>query len=459
MSIYDLLILGGGPGGYMAALHGAQKGLKIALIEGGDLGGTCLNRGCIPTKAMLEGVGIWTACDKGPQFGLNIEKKSVDMNQLIKHKNEVVETLKKGVHSLLKSNQVDCYFEYGTVLEKEAATKTIKLENGEVLEGKNILLATGSKVFLPPIPGLKEAKPLDSDLILDLTTIPESLIIIGAGVIGLEMATVFNGLGSKVTVIEMMDQVLPGMDNEIAKRMRTALRKKGINIELGAAVAKVTGTSSTQVTLDYKQKNKDKTITGEYLLVAAGRKINAKGIGDFDQPLAVNEYLETEWPNIYACGDLIGGIWLAHTAYQEGILAVDNILGAQKKVDYLGTPNCIFTEPQVASAGYSEEELKTKEIEYNVYKFPYTAIGKALAAADTEGMIKILTTQDNDHVLGIHILGKNATELIHVGASAVRLKTPLEELEQIIFAHPTLSEGIGEAFHMARGHYYHIAKR
>lgn len=460
MKVFDLIILGGGPAGYMAALHGAQKGLNIAIVEAVRLGGTCLNRGCIPTKALVEAAELWASADKAKQFGLNIEKIKIDFPALIDYKNKTVSNLCKGVEQLLTHNKVEIFTSRGEVTNV-TSPKEVTLEDGRILASENLLIATGSSVFLPPIKGLVAEEIHTSDSILDLKELPKSMIIIGAGVIGLEIASIFNKLGTEVTVVEMMDQVLPGLEQEIAQRLRIFLKKRGINIETGAKVTEITGKSGQGVNLSFLQKDKEKEVSGDYLLVAAGRKANMDGLDKYftSKLLEVNEYLETEYAGIYAAGDVIGGYQLAHVGYHEGITAVENILGQKKKMDYTAVPACIFTEPQVATTGRSTRELEEEGIRFQSFKFPYSALGKAAATSDIEGMVKILTDEEGRYLLGMHIVGRDATELIHHGVMAIQTKTPVEELTKLIFAHPTYGEGLGEAYQMAYGNYYHAMKR
>ncbi len=459
MPDYDIIILGGGPAGYMGALHAAQKGAKVALVEKKFLGGTCLNWGCIPTKTMVEGAHIKASLEKGKEYGLEVEGAGFNLSRLVNKKNEVVQNLRQGIKQLIKANKIDYYNEKGEVTST-GDPKEITLGGGEKITARRLLLATGSQVAIPPIPGLKETPFLTSDTILDLEEMPGELIVIGAGVIGLEMAGIFNSLGARVTVIEMMDQILPGIDKEIAQRARIFLKKKGINIETKAQVEKVEKTGEKEITVHYQRKNKDATAKGTHLLVATGRKPVYTGLGFLGEnpEVEVDEHMHTKWDGIYAAGDLIGGYQLAHVAYHEGIVAINNMLGDVEKVDYEGVPNCIFTEPQIACSGLSEEEAREKGYEFETVKFPFSALGKAVASSDPEGLIKIIFEGKNQTLLGIHIIGREATEIIHHGAGAIRMKQTVEQLAKTIFAHPTYSEGLGEAYHMSQGHYYHTTR-
>ncbi len=455
--MYDILILGGGPAGYMAAIHGAQEGKKVAVIEEDKLGGTCLNWGCIPTKTLVEGAKHWSAAENAEKMGVFLEQKKLDMGKMIDYKDEVSSTLRQGLEQLMKINNIDVYNSRGQVdsLEEE---KVIILKDGKEIKGENLIIATGSKNAVPPIEGVQEVNPLTSNSALDLREVPRELIIIGAGVIGLEMACIYAKLGSKVTVLEMMDQVIPGTDKEIAKRLLFFLKKRGIKIETSAMVKKITGKSGTSVEVTYEQKGKEKMEKGQHLLLSAGRIPALDGL-PFDSKVEVDEFLRTKWLGVYAAGDVIGGYQLAHVAYYEGITAVNNILGQGKSVDYSGVPNSVFTDPPLATAGLTEEEAKDRGLDYEICKFPYSALGRAMTSGNIEGMVKLIVDRGANKVLGMHIIGSDATEIIHVGAAAVRLGVSLDYLEKIIFAHPTYSEAVGEIFHMAQGHYYHTPKR
>ncbi len=459
MPDYEIIILGGGPAGYMGALHAAQKGAKVALVEKKYLGGTCLNWGCIPTKTMVEGAHIKSSLEKGKAYGIEAKDVQFNLAGLVKKKNEVVQNLRDGIAQLIKANKIDFYNEEGKVTAA-GKVKEITLADGKTISCEKLLLATGSQVAIPPIPGLDETPFLTSDSLLDLEEMPEELIVIGAGVIGLEMAGIFNSLGSGVTVVEMMDQILPGLDKELAQRARIFLKKKGINIETKAQVQRVEKTGEGKIEVYYQRRNKDTSVKGSHLLVATGRKPVYTGlefIGE-KKEVEVNEYLETKWEGIFAAGDLIGGYQLAHVAYHEGIVAVNNMLGDKEKVNYAGIPNCIFTDPQIAASGLSEEKAKEKGYDYETVKFPFSALGKAVASSDPEGMIKIIFTKEKQTLLGIHIVGREATEIIHHGAGAIRMGQSVDQLAKTIFAHPTYSEGLGEAYHMSQGHFYHTSR-
>ena len=457
MQPYDVIILGSGPAGYMGAIHAAQKGARVALVEKEKIGGTCLNWGCIPTKTMVEGSGIKSSLEKAKDYGLQVEEKEFDLGQLVEKKNQVVMDLTKGIKHLIENNKIDFYPQKGEVTSTEDP-KEITLENGEKIKCNNLLLATGSEPFVPPIPGIDSVDFLDSKKILDLKEIPEDLVVIGGGVIGLEMASIYNNLGSKVTVIEMMEQILPGVDKELAQRARVFLRKKGIDLITKARVEKVE--QKEKIEISFEQRGKEKKVNATHLLVAAGRKPVFTGLPFVkeEEGVEVNSNMETKWPGIYAAGDLIGSYQLAHVAYHEAIVAINNILGEKEDVDYSGVPNCIFTEPQIASTGLSEEEVKNSGRDYKKVKFPYSAIGKAVASSDPEGLVKIISDPEGNKIYGMHVIGREATEIIHHGATAIRLNIPLSELSRTIFAHPTYSEALGEAYHMTQGLYYHISK-
>ncbi len=461
MGNYDIIILGGGPAGYVAAIHGAQKGARIALIEAYKLGGTCLNRGCIPTKILVEAMHLWQNSARAEKFGLQIENKKLDLGKLTEYKDKVINMLESGIKQLLKKNKIDIFPCRGEITDLTNPIE-LTLEDGRKIKGGKLLIATGSKVSLPPILGLADSNPLTSDVLLDLQQLPKELIIIGGGVVGLEMASVYNGFGTNITLLEMMEEILSGLDKEMCRRLEFYLKRRGIKIITGAAVNEINGKSGRQVTVHYKKNGKEDKVTGEYILLATGRRANLNGcslLGAEDY-LKVDEYLATDWPNVYAAGDITGGSFqLAHVASREGILAIDNMLGEKNKIKYAAVPNCIFTDPPLASVGLSSEDVIEKNLDHEVFKFPYSALGIATATGNSDGFVKIIADGKNQYILGMHILGHGATELVHNGVLAIDLRLNLVELSQIIYAHPTYSESMGEIFTMALGKYYHTLRR
>lgn len=456
MAIYDVLILGGGPGGYVAAIKAAQNGLKTALIEKEVVGGICLNHGCIPTKALLKSAKMYKQFLHAADYGISLDGK-LDYNwtDMLKRKDGVVKKLTNGVAGLLKKNGVEVFNGYGEVL---SASK-VKV-NDQTLETKNLILATGASAFIPPIPGLKEAFDkkiaVTSRELLQIEKAPKSLVIIGGGVIGVEFATIFNALGSEVTIIEMMDGILPPMDDAIRKQYTKILERDGIKILTSAEVKSVDGHKVT-----YQYQNKSEEVTGDTILVSVGMRANSKGLEKLNLKMdrasvATNEKLETSVPHVYAIGDLNGKYMLAHVASHEGIVAVENILGHDKKMNYDRVPNAVYGSPEIASIGKTERELKELKIPYKASTFPLIGIGKALADGQTDGFIKLLVGEKYKDILGAHILAYNASDLIAELGVTMELEGTAYELADTIHPHPTLSEMVMEAAHGAVDKPIHI---
>lgn len=456
MATYDVLILGGGPGGYVAAIKAAQQGLKTALIEKEVVGGICLNHGCIPTKALLKSAKLYQQFQHAADYGITLTGQ-IDFNwtDMLKRKDGVVKRLTTGVAGLLKKNGVDVFNGFGEVL---SATK-VKVGD-QTLEAKNLILATGASPFIPPISGLKEA--LDKGIavtsreLLQIEKAPKSLVIIGGGVIGVEFATVFNSLGSKVTIIEMMDDILPPMDDAIRTQYTKILKKDGIEIFTSAEVKSVSGYKVT-----YQLEGKSHEISGDTILVAVGMRANSQGLEKLNlkmdrSAVATNEKLETNVAHVYAIGDLNGKYMLAHVASHEGIVAVENILGHNKTINYEHVPNAVYGSPEIAMIGKTERELKAEKVAYKASTFPIIGNGKSLADGQTDGFIKLLVGEKYKEILGAHILAYNASDLIAELGVTMTLEGTAYELADTIHPHPTLSEIIMEVAEGAIGKPIHI---
>lgn len=421
---YDIAIIGAGPGGYTAAIRAAQLGKRVALIEKDELGGTCLNRGCIPTKTLLACTKLYSKIKKADQFGIDVQNPAINLPKMIDRKNRIVNQLKKGLESLIKEN--------GIALVRGEARLTGPhqlVALGQVIEAPKIILATGSKIPQEPTLRIDEKKVFSSDGILDLKEVPRSIAIIGGGAIGVEMACLFNELGSKVTLFEMMPHILPAEDSEIARALEQVLSKRGIEIN---------NSSSFKYSEVY-----------EIILVSVGRKLNTSGFEEIGIKLdggkvKVNEGMQTSIPNIYAIGDIAGRYMFAHTASREGIVAAENASGNFLKMDDVAVPRCIYCEPAVASVGMSEEEARKNHKEIKTGKFPFTASSKALIDDERDGFVKIIA-DSSDKVLGVHILGGNATEIIGEAALAVNKGLKINDIVNTIHAHPTLYESMYEA--------------
>ncbi|HEY5557451.1 dihydrolipoyl dehydrogenase [Acetobacterium sp.] len=447
-----VLIIGGGPGGYVAAIRAAQLGAKVTVIEKQWLGGTCLNVGCIPTKVLLHTAEILTEMKQADLIGISVEGNfDVDWASLQNRKKAVVKKLVDGVKYLLKANKVEVIEGKASFIDKN--TVKIDKEDGSSMEmtASEIIVATGSEPFIPPIKGSDLEDVIDSTDALSLEKIPESIVIIGGGVIGTEFATVFNSLGSKVTIVEMLPYILPPIDREIGEMTKKTLSKEGVKIYTGA---KVTGIEQGEngIIVSVLLGDKEMKIEGNKALVAVGRRAVVKGLNIENAGVAldrgnivVDKSMKTNVEGIYAIGDVTGINMLAHVASEQGVVAVENIMGMNTKMDYKAVPACVYTKPEIAAVGLTEEEVKEKGIPYKVGKFPLAANGKALIMNETGGFIKIIADEKYDEILGIHILGSRATDIIAEGALALRMECTLEEIITTIHAHPTVGEAMKEA--------------
>jgi dihydrolipoamide dehydrogenase len=447
----DTIVIGGGPGGYVAALRLALLGAKVTLVEKDTLGGTCLNRGCIPTKALLQSAEMYTACLQAAEFGVKAEQVSFDYSVVCTRRKKTVDALVGGVKGLLKARKVE-------VISGEAAfegphTINVKLSDGteKKLTADNIIIASGSVPAKPPIPGLDGKNVITSDEALVLESIPESMVIIGGGVIGMELAMVFSSFNCTVTVVEALPEILPGIDGEIAKNYRRIAAKR-MAIYSGAAVASVTDAGDAKCVLFNKEGNEQK-IEAQYVLVATGRRpetaalqLGAAGIKAERGRITVDDKWRTNIAGVYCIGDANGKTMLAHAASAQGIDAADLIMGHTPDAKrHRVIPACIYTDPEIASVGRTEEQLKNEGMDYKASKFSFRANGRALTLGKAEGFVKILSDKVHNEVLGVHIMGPNATELIGECALAMRMECCLEELAETIHAHPTLGEAVMEA--------------
>lgn len=455
---YDIIILGAGPGGYVAAIKAAQLGAKVAIIEKQDIGGVCLNIGCIPTKALLKSAKVYQEIMNAEEFGIIIEDKkqiNFDWEKIIKRKDKIVKKLTTGIKMLLKKNNVDVFQGLGKIINANQVEV-----NNEILTTKNIIIATGSSPIIPTIPGVKEAYEKEiivtSKELLSIKEFPNSLVVIGGGVIGIEFATLFAGFGAEVTIIEMADNILVNLDEEIRDAYLKILKKSKINIITNAKVTKI---NYQQIT--YDNGSEEITITGDKILLSVGMKANTDGLEHLKlaidkQGIITNQKLETNIPGVYAIGDVNGKMMLAHVASSEGIVAVENIMGKNSKIDYQKVPAGIYGSPEIAHVGLTEQQAKARNLNYKVSKFPLAASGKALAEGETEGFIKVIVDQKYGELLGMHILANHATDLISEAVVTMELEGTVFELAKAIHPHPTLSEIIMEAAHGAIDKPIHI---
>lgn len=456
MSRFDIAVIGGGPGGYVAAIKAAQHGKKVCLFEKGELGGVCLNRGCIPTKALLKSAAVLQEVRDAGQFGVTVPgaaAAALDFAAAQRRKAGVVKKLTGGVGMLLKSNQV-------TVFSGQAsfADKNTLLLGSERITADNIIIATGSQPARLPIQISADAPVITSDEALELKEIPHSLVVVGGGVIGVEFAYLFASLGTKVTIVEMFDRILPPVDAEVAQQADKMLRGLGIQIFCSAKATKIENT-----TLHFEQGGAAKQAAGEKILIAVGRTPNteglnltAAGVAMAGKAIKTDERMRTNVPGIYAIGDVNGKSMLAHTASAEGLVAVDSIIGKTSEMDYGRIPACVYTHPEIASIGMAEDEARQKHEDIKVGKFPFAANGKAMVEGESAGFIKVITEAKYGEILGVHMFGLHATDMIASMAVALTAEAGAHEIVAAVHPHPTLSEAVAEAFHAALDRAIHI---
>lgn len=460
MNHFQIAFLGGGPGGYVGALRAAQLGLSVALIESDRVGGTCLNRGCIPTKTLVKSAEVLREIQRAGEFGISVEQPILDFTQVMTRKDKVVTTLLGGIGKLLKESNIHVIEGFGQL--KQPGCLEVKTNQGtEIITADNIVLATGSVPIRIPIPGTDLPEVMTSDEILSDTSLPERLVIVGGGVIGLEFASIYQAFGVKVTVVEMAPNILPNGDEEISKRLIPLLKRSGIDILTKTSVKEIRKEDSLAVVVEDNKGTRE--IQANKVLIATGRKPNLQGIDveglglQTDRgAIVVNRQMQTNLPNIYAVGDVVGGIMLAHVATTEGIIAAEHIAGHSVEMDYRAIPSVSFTHPEVATVGTTEQELKSSGVKYKVSKFPYSANGMALALGESIGNVKLLADEQGV-LLGASIIGFQSSTLIHELALAVEKKLPAEDIARTVHAHPTLSETIMEAAHGINGKPLHLA--
>lgn len=459
---YDLVVVGGGPGGYVAAIKAAQKGLKVACVEKrGTLGGTCLNVGCIPSKALLQSSHHFEMAAHGMAVhGIKTGKVALDLAAMMKRKQSVVDGLTKGIEFLFKKNKVD--YVVGSGVVKDAGTVAVGERD---LKTKAILIATGSDVA--PLPGvaIDERQIVSSTGALALPKVPSHLVVVGAGVIGLELGSVWRRLGAEVTVVEFLDTILPGMDVDIRKVMQRSLEKQGLKFRLASKVtAAKTSKAGVALTVEPKEGGKGETLKADVVLVAIGRRPYTEGLGldrvgvalDERGFVKVDKGFQTSVPGIYAIGDVIGGPMLAHKAEDEGVAVVEILAGGKAHVDYNTVPGVVYTWPEVAAVGRTEDALRRDGVTYNAGKYPFTANSRALANGDAEGFVKVLADADTDKLLGVHIVGPSAGDLIQEAVTVMEFGGAAEDIALTCHAHPSLGEALKEAAMAACAKAIHI---
>lgn len=446
---YEIAVIGGGPGGYMAALRAARLGKKVMLVEKEFLGGTCLNRGCIPSKTWLKNAEILESMERAKEWGIETPEISVSFGKMKRRKDEVVTRLRNGVSLLLKKGKIDVYEAEG-IVEDEHTVKAVSEKGEERIRAEKIIVATGSSPALPPIEGLASVPCYTSDTIFDIESIPASLIIIGGGVIGVEMATVFAALKTKVTIIEAAERIIPAEDAEAAETLAKALKGKGVKIITKATVKRLTKEGESVIAECVDGQGNPLIVTGDAVLISVGRKPNLSAVRtiglEMNGPfIKVNERMETSVPHIYAVGDVIGGYQLAHAAYMEGIVAASNAAGLDKRMDDKVVPRCIFTMPEVAGVGLTEEAAAKAGLRVKTAKFDLAGNGKALISGDTGGFVKIVYEEKFGEILGVTMVGPHVTEMISEASSFISLEGTVEEMAGMIHPHPTISEAFFDA--------------
>ncbi len=462
MSTFDLIVIGTGPGGYVAAIRAAQLGLNVAVVEKDPaFGGTCLHRGCIPTKAWLHTASLIDEIRHAKTFGVKAGAASFDGAGARTFRQGVIDKNAKGIAYLFKKNKIKTYQGFGRL--KAAGEVEVTAPDGStVLEGRFVLIATGSTPRAFASMPVDQKKVFDSDGILALEKVPKSLVVLGAGAVGVEFASIFKSLGSEVTLVEKLDRLLPVEDADVSKELARAFKKRGIKLVLGVGVERVEPSKKgATVTLE----GDGEAIEAEKVLVAIGRApviqdigLEAAGVELRDGVIAVDAWMRTSVPSIYAIGDVVRAPWLAHKASAEGVLAAEHMAGAEgvEPLDYDRVPSCTYCDPEVASVGLTEVEAKARGFTVEAGKFPFTALAKAAILGKTEGFVKIVRETEYDQVLGVHIVGAHATDLIAEACVALRIEATAEEIFRTMHAHPTLSEAMAEAALAASGRAVHV---
>ena len=455
---FDVVVIGGGPAGYVAAIRAAQVGGKVAVVEKSELGGTCLNRGCIPTKTFLKNAEIIEGIEMSSKRGIILEneKFTVDMPKVVSLKNEIVKTLTNGVQGLLKSNSIKIFKGVGKINKD----KDVVINGEKVLRTNKIILAGGSKVGSVNIPGIESKRVLTSDDILDLKELPKSLAVIGGGVVGVELGQAYLSFGSEVTVIEMMDRIVPGVDREASETLRKALEKKGMKILTSSKIKEIIDEGDK---LRIKLEDKE-DVVAEKALLSIGRVPDLEAVGELDLEMErgkikVDKYMETSVKGVYAPGDINGIKMLAHAAFRMGEVAAENaILGNHREIKLETTPSAIYTIPEVGMVGLTEEEAKEK-YDINVGKFAFVGNGRALASGDTTGFVKVIADKKYGEILGVHIVGQSAAEIINEASSLMAMEITVDEVIKTIHGHPTFSEALFEACADVLGEAIHLPKK
>ena len=455
MSQFDVTVIGSGPGGYVAAIRCAQLGFKTAIIEKyPTMGGTCLNVGCIPSKALLDSSEhFYNAKHEFANHGIIINDPVADLGRMIARKNEVVDQTTKGIQFLMDKNKITVFEGVGS-FESSTQVKVTKNDGStELLDSKYIIIATGSKPSNLPFINLDKERIITSTEALELKEIPKHLIVIGGGVIGLELGSVYKRLGSDVTVVEFMDKIIPTMDGSLSKELNKVLRKQGMKFNLSTGVQSVERNGDTVKVTAKDKKGEEVVFEGDYVLVAVGRKPYTEGLGlekagvDLDERgrVKTNDHLQTNVSNIYAIGDVVAGAMLAHKASEEGVLVAEQLAGQKPHINYNLIPGVVYTWPEVAAVGKTEEQLKAEGVEIKIGNFPMRALGRSRASGDVDGFVKIIADAKTDEILGMHMIGARAADLIAEAVVAMEFRASAEDISRMSHAHPTYAEAVKEA--------------
>ena len=452
---YDIIVIGSGPGGYIAAVRASQLGKKVAIIEKyATLGGTCLNVGCIPSKALLDSSHhYYDATHHFAEHGISVESPSFDFSKMIERKANVVETTTGGIKYLMDKNKIDVFEGLGSFEDATHVKITKKDGSSEVIEGTNIIIATGSKPASLPFINIDKERIITSTEALKLKEVPKNLIVIGGGVIGLELGSVYARLGADVKVIEYAPKITPTMDGDVSKELQKVLKKQGMDFYVSHGVKSVERNGDEITVKATNKKGEEVTFTGDYCLVSVGRKPYTEGLGLEKVGVKVNEkgqidinnHLQTNVANIYAIGDVVKGAMLAHKAEEEGVVVAEFISGEKPHIDYNLIPGIVYTWPEVAAVGKTEEELIAAKIDYKAGKFSMRALGRSRASGDVDGFVKVLADKKTDEILGVHMVGARVADLIMEAAVAMEFRASAEDLARICHGHPTYAEAVKEA--------------
>ncbi|MDH5397518.1 MAG: dihydrolipoyl dehydrogenase [Cyclobacteriaceae bacterium] len=452
---YQVIVIGSGPGGYVAAIRSAQLGFKTAIIEKyPTLGGTCLNVGCIPSKALLDSSEhFYNAAHHFSAHGITVSPPKIDLKQMIARKDDVVKQNVDGIAYLMKKNKIDVLQGTGSFKDKNTITVTPEKGTPKVVTGEKIIIATGSKPTPLPFAPFDKKRIISSTEALSLKSVPKHLIVIGGGVIGMELGSVYRRIGSEVTIIEFLDSIIPTMDGTMGKELHKVSKKLGINILTSHKVTAIKNKGREVVVTAAGKEGGEVEVKGDYCMVAIGRRPYIEGLGLENAgvkvsergQIEVDEHLRTHVDNIYAIGDVVRGAMLAHKAEEEGVMVAEQLAGQKPHINYNLIPGVVYTWPEVASVGQTEEQLKEQGRAYKTGKFPYKALGRARASMDTDGLVKVLADKHTDEVLGIHIIGARAADMIAAGVTAMEYRASAEDISRMSHAHPTYMEAVKEA--------------